>query len=174
MQAVRDDIANKELEKEELAIAAEWLAEVNNFSAATPASDVAAAVAEVYTTFFNSDTIKTDVAREAVREKALELQAIIADATQEFMGLKDAYDAAKKASEAEHEKEELKTALDEAEKAFNEAVANYGYIFEDESGNKTLVVSVASWGGNAAWFIVNNTYKTLFGVNSAIVSNVKA
>lgn len=174
LQAVRDDIANKELEKEELAIAAEWLAEVNNFSAATPASDVAAAVAEVYTTFFNSDTIKTDVAREAVREKALELQAIIADATQEFMGLKDAYDAAKKASEAEPEKEELKTALDEAEKAFNEAVANYGYIFEDESGNKTLVVSVASWGGNAAWFIVNNTYKTLFGVNSAIVSNVKA
>ena len=174
LQAVRDDIANKELEKEELAIAAEWLAEVNNFSAATPASDVAAAVAEVYTTFFNSDTIKTDVAREAVREKALELQAIIADATQEFMGLKDAYDAAKKASEAESEKEELKTALDEAEKAFNEAVANYGYIFEDESGNKTLVVSVASWGGNAAWFIVNNTYKTLFGVNSAIVSNVKA
>ena len=129
LQAVRDDIANKELEKEELAIAAEWLAEVNNFSAATPASDVAAAVAEVYTTFFNSDTIKTDVAREAVREKALELQAIIADATQEFMGLKDAYDAAKKASEAEPEKEELKTALDEAEKAFNEAVANYGYIF---------------------------------------------
>lgn len=174
LQAVRDDIAQKELEKEELAIAAEWLAEVNNFSAATPASDVAAAVAEVYTTFFNSDTIKTDVAREAVREKALELQAIIADATQEFMGLKDAYDAAKKASEAEPEKEELKTALDEAEKAFNEAVANYGYIFEDESGNKTLVVSVASWGGNAAWFIVNNTYKTLFGVNSAIVSNVKA
>ncbi len=174
LQAVRDDIANKELEKEELAIAAEWLAEVNNFSAATPASDVAAAVAEVYTTFFNSDTIKTDVAREAVREKALELQAIIADATQEFMGLKDAYDAAKKAFEAEPEKEELKTALDEAEKAFNEAVANYGYIFEDESGNKTLVVSVASWGGNAAWFIVNNTYKTLFGVNSAIVSNVKA
>ena len=174
LQAVRDDIANKELEKEELAIAAEWLAEVNNFSAATPASDVAAAVAEVYTTFFNSDTIKTDVAREAVREKALELQAIIADATQEFMGLKDAYDAAKKASEAEPGKEELKTALDEAEKAFNEAVANYGYIFEDESGNKTLVVSVASWGGNAAWFIVNNTYKTLFGVNSAIVSNVKA
>lgn len=174
LQAVRDDIANKELEKEELAIAAEWLAEVNNFSAATPASDVAAAVAEVYTTFFNSDTIKTDVAREAVREKALELQAIIADATQEFMGLKDAYDAAKKASEAEPEKGELKTALDEAEKAFNEAVANYGYIFEDESGNKTLVVSVASWGGNAAWFIVNNTYKTLFGVNSAIVSNVKA
>lgn len=174
LQAVRDDIANKELEKEELAIAAEWLAEVNNFSATTPASDVAAAVAEVYTTFFNSDTIKTDVAREAVREKALELQAIIADATQEFMGLKDAYDAAKKASEAEPEKEELKTALDEAEKAFNEAVANYGYIFEDESGNKTLVVSVASWGGNAAWFIVNNTYKTLFGVNSAIVSNVKA
>ena len=174
LQAVRDDIANKELEKEELAIAAEWLAEVNNFSAATPARDVAAAVAEVYTTFFNSDTIKTDVAREAVREKALELQAIIADATQEFMGLKDAYDAAKKASEAEPEKEELKTALDEAEKAFNEAVANYGYIFEDESGNKTLVVSVASWGGNAAWFIVNNTYKTLFGVNSAIVSNVKA
>lgn len=174
LQAVRDDIANKELEKEELAIAAERLAEVNNFSAATPASDVAAAVAEVYTTFFNSDTIKTDVAREAVREKALELQAIIADATQEFMGLKDAYDAAKKASEAEPEKEELKTALDEAEKAFNEAVANYGYIFEDESGNKTLVVSVASWGGNAAWFIVNNTYKTLFGVNSAIVSNVKA
>lgn len=174
LQAVRDDIANKELEKEELAIAAEWLAEVNNFSAATPASDVAAAVAEVYTTFFNSDTIKTDVAREAVREKALELQAIIADATQEFMGLKDAYDVAKKASEAEPEKEELKTALDEAEKAFNEAVANYGYIFEDESGNKTLVVSVASWGGNAAWFIVNNTYKTLFGVNSAIVSNVKA
>lgn len=174
LQAVRDDIAQKKLEKEELAIAEEWLAEVNNFSAATPASDVAAAVAEVYTTFFNSDTIKTDVAREAVREKALELQAIIADATQEFMGLKDAYDAAKKASEAEPEKEELKTALDEAEKAFNEAVANYGYIFEDESGNKTLVVSVASWGGNAAWFIVNNTYKTLFGVNSAIVSNVKA
>lgn len=174
LQAVRDDIANKELEKEELAIAAEWLAEVNNFSAATPASDVAAAVAEVYTTFFNSDTIKTDVAREAVKEKALELQAIIADATQEFMGIKDAYDAAKKASEAEPENEELKTALEEAEKAFNEAVANYGYIFEDESGNKTLVVSVASWGGNAAWFIVNNTYKTLFGVNSAIVSNVKA
>lgn len=174
LQAVRDDIANKELEKEELAIAAEWLAEVNNFSAATPASDVAAAVAEVYTTFFNSDTIKTDVAREAVKEKALELQAIIADATQEFMGIKDAYDAAKAASEAEPENEELKTALEEAEKAFNEAVANYGYIFEDESGNKTLVVSVASWGGNAAWFIVNNTYKTLFGVNSAIVSNVKA
>ena len=174
MQAVRDDIANKELEKEELAIAAEWLAEVNNFSAATPASDVAAAVAEVYTTFFNSDTIKTDVAREAVKEKALELQAIVADATQEFMGIKNAYDAAKAASEAEPENEELKTALDEAEKAFNEAVANYGYIFEDESGNKTLVVSVASWGGNAAWFIVNNTYKTLFGVNSAIVSNVKA
>ena len=174
LQAVRDDIANKELEKEELAIAAEWLAEVNNFSAATPASDVAAAVAEVYTTFFNSDTIKTDVAREAVKEKALELQAIVADATQEFMGIKNAYDAAKAASEAEPENEELKTALDEAEKAFNEAVANYGYIFEDESGNKTLVVSVASWGGNAAWFIVNNTYKTLFGVNSAIVSNVKA
>lgn len=174
LQAVRDDIANKELEKEELAIAAEWLAEVNNFSAATPASDVAAAVAEVYTTFFNSDTIKTDVAREAVKEKALELQAIVADATQEFMGIKNAYDAAKAASEAELENEELKTALDEAEKAFNEAVANYGYIFEDESGNKTLVVSVASWGGNAAWFIVNNTYKTLFGVNSAIVSNVKA
>ena len=174
LQAVRDDIANKELEKEELAIAAEWLAEVNNFSAATPASDVAAAVAEVYTTFFNSDTIKTDVAREAVKEKALELQAIVADATQEFMGIKNAYDAAKAASEAEPKNEELKTALDEAEKAFNEAVANYGYIFEDESGNKTLVVSVASWGGNAAWFIVNNTYKTLFGVNSAIVSNVKA
>lgn len=174
LQAVRDDIANKELEKEELAIAAEWLAEVNNFSAATPASDVAAAVAEVYTTFFNSDTIKTDVAREAVKEKALELQAIVADATQEFMGIKNAYDAAKAASEAEPENKELKTALDEAEKAFNEAVANYGYIFEDESGNKTLVVSVASWGGNAAWFIVNNTYKTLFGVNSAIVSNVKA
>lgn len=174
LQAVRDDIAQKELEKEELAIAAEWLAEVNNFSAATPASDVAAAVAEVYTTFFNSDTIKTDVAREAVKEKALELQAIVADATQEFMGIKNAYDAAKAASEAEPENEELKTALDEAEKAFNEAVANYGYIFEDESGNKTLVVSVASWGGNAAWFIVNNTYKTLFGVNSAIVSNVKA
>ena len=174
LQAVRDDIANKELEKEELAIAAEWLAEVNNFSAATPASDVAAAVAEVYTTFFNSDTIKTDVAREAVKEKALELQAIVADATQEFMGIKNAYDAAKAASEAEPENEGLKTALDEAEKAFNEAVANYGYIFEDESGNKTLVVSVASWGGNAAWFIVNNTYKTLFGVNSAIVSNVKA
>lgn len=144
LQAVRDDIANKELEKEELAIAAEWLAEVNNFSAATPASDVAAAVAEVYTTFFNSDTIKTDVAREAVKEKALELQAIVADATQEFMGIKNAYDAAKAASEAEPENEELKTALDEAEKAFNEAVANYGYIFEDESGNKTLVVSVAS------------------------------
>lgn len=174
LQAVRDDIAQKELEKEELAIAEEWLAEVNNFSAATPASDVAAAVAEVYTTFFNSDTIKTDVAREAVKEKALELQAIVADATQEFMGIKNAYDAAKAASEAEPENEELKTALDEAEKAFNEAVANYGYIFEDESGNKTLVVSVASWGGNAAWFIVNNTYKTLFGVNSAIVSNVKA
>lgn len=172
LQAVRDDIANKELEKEELAIAAEWLAEVNNFSAATPASDVAAAVAEVYTTFFNSDTIKTDVAREAVREKALELQAIVANDSKALYDLKTAYDAAKAASEAAPEDPDLQAALEAAETAYNEAVENFGYVFTDESGNKTLVISVASWGGNAYPFFFE--LQSTLGAKTVVISNIEA
>lgn len=172
LQAVRDDIANKELEKEELAIAAEWLAEVNNFSAATPASDVAAAVAEVYTTFFNSDTIKTDVAREAVREKALELQAIVANDSKALYDLKTAYDAAKAASEAAPEDPDLQAALEAAETAYNEAVENFGYVFTDESGNKTLVISVASWGGNAYPFFFE--LQSTLGAKTLVISNIEA
>ena len=172
LQAVRDDIANKELEKEELAIAAEWLAEVNNFSAATPASDVAAAVAEVYTTFFNSDTIKTDVAREAVREKALELQAIVANDSKALYDLKTAYDAAKAASEAAPEDPDLQAALEAAETAYNEAVENLGYVCTDESGNKTLVISVASWGGNAYPFFFE--LQSTLGAKTLVISNIEA
>lgn len=172
LQAVRDDIANKELEKEELAIAAEWLAEVNNFSAATPASDVAAAVAEVYTTFFNSDTIKTDVAREAVKEKALELQAIVANDSKALYDLKTAYDAAKAASEAAPEDPDLQAALEAAETAYNEAVENFGYVFTDESGNKTLVISVASWGGNAYPFFFE--LQSTLGAKTLVISNIEA
>ena len=172
LQAVRDDIAQKELEKEELAIAEEWLAEVNNFSAATPASDVAAAVAEVYTTFFNSDTITTDVAREAVKEKALELQAIVANDSKELYDLKTAYDAAKAASEAAPEDTDLQAALEAAETAYNEAVENFGYVFTDESGNKTLVISVASWGGNAYPFFFE--LQSTLGAKTLVVSNIEA
>ena len=172
LQAVRDDIAQKELEKEELAIAEEWLAEVNNFSAATPASDVAAAVAEVYTTFFNSDTIKTDVAREAVKEKALELQAIVANDSKALYDLKTAYDAAKAASEAAPEDPDLQAALEAAETAYNEAVENFGYVFTDESGNKTLVISVASWGGNAYPFFFE--LQSTLGAKTLVVSNIEA
>jgi|GEM_PF-4498421 lipoprotein len=172
LQAVRDDIAQKELEKEELAIAEEWLAEVNNFSAATPASDVAAAVAEVYTTFFNSDTIKTDVAREAVREKALELQAIVANDSKALYDLKTAYDAAKAASEAAPEDPDLQAALEAAETAYNEAVENFGYVFTDESGNKTLVISVASWGGNAYPFFFE--LQSTLGAKTLVISNIEA
>lgn len=172
LQAVRDDIANKELEKEELAIAAEWLAEVNNFSAATPASDVAAAVAEVYTTFFNSDTIKTDVAREAVKEKALELQAIVANDSKALYDLKTAYDEAKAAYDADDTNEELKTAFEAAETAYNEAVENFGYVFTDESGNKTLVISVASWGGNAYPFFFE--LQSTLGAKTVVISNIEA
>lgn len=173
LQAVRDDIAQKELEKEELAIAEEWLAEVNNFSAATPASDVAAAVAEVYTTFFNSDTIKTDVAREAVKEKALELQAIVANDSKALYDLKTAYDAAKAASEAAApEDPDLQAALEAAETAYNEAVENFGYVFTDESGNKTLVISVASWGGNAYPFFFE--LQSTLGAKTLVVSNIEA
>lgn len=174
LQAVRDDIAQKELEKEELAIAEEWLAEVNNFSAATPASDVAAAVAEVYTTFFNSDTITTDVAREAVKEKALELQAIVANDSKELYDLKTAYDAAKAASEAapEDTDTDLQAALEAAETAYNEAVENFGYVFTDESGNKTLVISVASWGGNAYPFFFE--LQSTLGAKTLVVSNIEA
>lgn len=172
LQAVRDDIAQKELEKEELAIAEEWLAEVNNFSAATPASDVAAAVAEVYTTFFNSDTITTDVAREAVKEKALELQAIVANDSKELYDLKTAYDAAKAASEAAPEDTDLQAALEAAETAYNEAVENFGYVFTDESGNKTLVISVASWGGNAYPFFLE--LQSTLGAKTLVVSNIEA
>ena len=172
LQAVRDDIAQKELEKEELAIAEEWLAEVNNFSAATPASDVAAAVAEVYTTFFNSDTIKTDVAREAVKEKALELQAIVANDSKALYDLKTAYDAAKAASEAAHEDPDLQAALEAAETAYNEAVENFGYVFTDESGNKTLVISVASWGGNAYPFFFE--LQSTLGAKTLVISNIEA
>lgn len=172
LQAVRDDIANKELEKEELAIAAEWLAEVNNFSAATPASDVAAAVAEVYTTFFNSDTIKTDVAREAVKEKALELQAIVANDSKALYDLKTAYDEAKAAYDANDTNEELKTAFEAAETAYNEAVENFGYVFTDESGNKTLVISVASWGGNAYPFFFE--LQSTLGAKTVVISNIEA
>lgn len=172
LQAVRDDIANKELEKEELAIAAEWLAEVNNFSAATPASDVAAAVAEVYTTFFNSDTIKTDVAREAVKEKALELQAIVANDSKALYDLKTAYDEAKAAYDADDTNEELKTAFEAAGTAYNEAVENFGYVFTDESGNKTLVISVASWGGNAYPFFFE--LQSTLGAKTVVISNIEA
>lgn len=172
LQAVRDDIAQKELEKEELAIAEEWLAEVNNFSAATPASDVAAAVAEVYTTFFNSDTIKTDVAREAVKEKALELQAIVANDSKALYDLKTAYDAAKAASEAAPEAPDLQAALEAAETAYNEAVENFGYVFTDESGNKTLVISVASWGGNAYPFFFE--LQSTLGAKTLVISNIEA
>ena len=172
LQAVRDDIAQKELEKEELAIAEEWLAEVNNFSAATPASDVAAAVAEVYTTFFNSDTIKTDVAREAVKEKALELQAIVANDSKALYDLKTAYDAAKAASEAAPEDPDLQAALEAAKTAYNEAVENFGYVFTDESGNKTLVISVASWGGNAYPFFFE--LQSTLGAKTLVVSNIEA
>lgn len=172
LQAVRDDIAQKELEKEELAIAEEWLAEVNNFSAATPASDVAAAVAEVYTTFFNSDTIKTDVAREAVKEKALELQAIVANDSKALYDLKTAYDAAKAASEAAPEDPDLQAALEAAETAYNEAVENFGYVFTDESGNKTLVISVASWGGNAYPFFFE--LQSTLGAKTLVISNIEA
>ena len=172
LQAVRDDIAQKELEKEELAIAEEWLAEVNNFSAATPASDVAAAVAEVYTTFFNSDTIKTDVAREAVKEKALELQAIVANDSKALYDLKTAYDAAKAASEAAPKDPDLQAALEAAETAYNEAVENFGYVFTDESGNKTLVISVASWGGNAYPFFFE--LQSTLGAKTLVVSNIEA
>lgn len=172
LQAVRDDIAQKELEKEELAIAAEWLAEVNNFSAATPASDVAAAVAEVYTTFFNSDTIKTDVAREAVKEKALELQAIVANDSKALYDLKTAYDEAKAAYDADDTNEELKTAFEAAETAYNEAVENFGYVFTDESGNKTLVISVASWGGNAYPFFFE--LQSTLGAKTVVISNIEA
>lgn len=172
LQAVRDDIAQKELEKEELAIAEEWLAEVNNFSAATPASDVAAAVAEVYTTFFNSDTIKTDVAREAVKEKALELQAIVANDSKALYDLKTAYDAAKAASGAAPEDPDLQAALEAAETAYNEAVENFGYVFTDESGNKTLVISVASWGGNAYPFFFE--LQSTLGAKTLVVSNIEA
>lgn len=172
LQAVRDDIAQKELEKEELAIAEEWLAEVNNFSAATPASDVAAAVAEVYTTFFNSDTITTDVAREAVKEKALELQAIVANDSKELYDLKTAYDAAKAASEAAPEDTDLQAALEAAKTAYNEAVENFGYVFTDESGNKTLVISVASWGGNAYPFFIE--LQSTLGAKTLVVSNIEA
>lgn len=172
LQAVRDDIAQKELEKEELAIAEEWLAEVNNFSAATPASDVAAAVAEVYTTFFNSDTIKTDVAREAVKEKALELQAIVANDSKALYDLKTAYDEAKAAYDADDTNEELKTAFEAAETAYNEAVENFGYVFTDESGNKTLVISVASWGGNAYPFFFE--LQSTLGAKTVVISNIEA
>lgn len=172
LQAVRDDIAQKELEKEELAIAEEWLAEVNNFSAATPASDVAAAVAEVYTTFFNSDTIKTDVAREAVKAKALELQAIVANDSKALYDLKTAYDAAKAASEAAPEDTDLQAAFEAAGTAYNEAVENFGYVFTDESGNKTLVISVDSWGGNAYPFFFE--LQSTLGAKTLVVSNIEA
>lgn len=172
IDAVKKAAAEKETEKAELAIAAEWLAEVNNFSAATPASDVAAAVAEVYTTFFNSDTITTDVAREAVKEKALELQAIVANDSKELYDLKTAYDAAKAASEAAPEDTDLQAALEAAETAYNEAVENFGYVFTDESGNKTLVISVASWGGNAYPFFFE--LQSTLGAKTLVVSNIEA
>lgn len=145
---------------------------MNNFSAATPASDVAAAVAEVYTTFFNSDTIKTDVAREAVKEKALELQAIVANDSKALYDLKTAYDAAKAASEAAPEDPDLQAALEAAETAYNEAVENFGYVFTDESGNKTLVISVASWGGNAYPFFFE--LQSTLGAKTLVVSNIEA
>lgn len=188
VQAKIDAVKNDMAVKEDQAVAGEWLAEVNNFSAATPQSDVAKALEEAYNVLLKDGVLGTDTVKAEVKEAALKLQEQVAADSKELQDLYAAYTAAQDAVTAAQEKvdtaasEEEKTAaeaelataqeaLTVAETAYNEAKTAFGYVFENEDGTKTLVCSVASYGGNAWPFFFD--LKTELGCKTLVVSNIQ-
>lgn len=90
--------------KEDQAVAGEWLAEVNNFSAATPQSDVAKALEEAYNVLLKDGVLGTDTVKAEVKEAALKLQEQVAADSKELQDLYAAYTAAQDAVSAAQEK----------------------------------------------------------------------
>lgn len=188
VQAKIDAVKNDMAVKEDQAVAGEWLAEVNNFSAATPQSDVAKALEEAFNVLLKDGVLGTDTVKSQVKEAALKLQEQVAADSKELQDLYAAYTAAQDAvtvaqekvdtaasdeekAAAEAELAAAQEALTVAETAYNEAKTAFGYVFENEDGTKTLVCSVASYGGNAWPFFFD--LKTELGCKTLVVSNIQ-